>query len=234
MSKNDPARTDPPDEPRPEPADSAAEAAVDRAFQGLVDADGEPLSGCQCPETGLEDTQSEIDRLRQELEEANDRVLRTQAELENYRKRVARQAEVERRYALMPLVRGILPVWDSMGRAIEAAEKTHDTASLLEGFKMVAGQLESVLATHHCTKIDALEMPFDPNLHEAVFQSPSADRPVNTVVEVAQTGFLLHDRVVRPSQVVVSAAVSEEEDSAAREEPSPRQTDEGIDTDANL
>jgi len=234
VSKNDPARTDPPDEPRPEPADLAGEAAVDRAFEGLVDAGGEPLSGCRCSDAGVEDTQSEIDLLRQELEEAKDRALRTQAELENFRKRVARQAEEERRYALMPLVRGILPVWDSMGRAIEAAEKTHETASLLEGFKMVAGQLESVLATHHCTKIDALEMPFDPNLHEAVFQQPTPDCPVNTVLQVTQTGFLLHDRVVRPSQVVVSAAVSEVEDSAAEGETCHRQEDEGIDTDANL
>jgi molecular chaperone GrpE len=234
VSKNDPARTDPPDEPRPEPVDLAGEAAVDRAFEGLVDPSGEPLSDCQYPDAGLEGTQSEIDRLRQELAEAKDRALRTQAELENYRKRISRQAEEERRYALMPLIRNILPVWDSMGRAIEAAEKTHDTASLLEGFKMVAGQLESVLATHQCTKIDALKMPFDPNLHEAVFQLPSPDCPVNTVLQVAQTGFLLHDRVVRPSQVVVSAAVPEAEDAAAQEQPRHCQTDEGIDTDANL
>lgn len=234
MSKNDPARTHPPDESRPEPVDPPGEAAVDRAFEGLVDAGGEPLTGCQYPDAGLEDTPSEIDRLRQELAEAKDRALRTQAELENFRKRVARQADEERRYALMPLIRGILPVWDSMGRAIEAAEKTHDTASLLEGFKMVAGQLESVLATHHCTKIDALEMPFDPNLHEAVFQLPSPDCPVNTVLQVAQTGFLLHDRVVRPSQVVVSAAVPQVEDPAAEDQPRYCQTDEGIDTDANL
>lgn len=226
MSKKDPARTDPPDEARPRPVDRAGEAAVDRAFEGLGDASGEPLAGCQGPEPGTDDAPTEIDRLRRELEEAKDRALRTQAELENYRKRVARQSEEDRRYALMPLIRGILPIWDSMDRAIEAAEKTHDTASLLEGFKMVAGQLESVLATYHCTKIDALSMPFDPNLHEAVFQQPSSDCPGNTVLQVTQTGFLLHDRVVRPSQVVVSAAVPQEEATADRHE--------GIDTDANL
>ncbi|NQT16336.1 MAG: nucleotide exchange factor GrpE, partial [Planctomycetes bacterium] len=135
MSKKDPARTDPPDEPRPGPVDRAGEAAVDRAFEGLVDANGEPLSGFPCPDPATDDVPSEIDQLRRELEEAKDRALRTQAELENYRKRVARQSEEDRRYALMPLIRGILPIWDSMGRAIEAAEKTHDTASLLEGFK---------------------------------------------------------------------------------------------------
>ncbi len=148
------------------------------------------------------------------MEDARNRLLRTQADLENYRKRAARQIDEERRYANLPLIRDLLPVWDNVGRAIEAAEKTHQTASLLEGFKMVAGQLEDVLERHNCTKIDALGEPFDPNLHEAISQQPCDKNPGSTVLQVIQTGFRLHDRVVRPSQVIVSVASAEHEDAA--------------------
>src|SRR5687767_7719242 len=85
------------------------------------------------------------DQLRQELEQANERALRSQAELENFRKRIRREMEDERRYANLPLLRDLLGVADNVGRAIGAAEKTADAASLLEGFKMVAQQLASVL-----------------------------------------------------------------------------------------
>jgi molecular chaperone GrpE len=155
---------------------------------------------------GEEELNREMSDLRNELEEVKDRSLRAQAELENYRKRVARQMEEERRYANLSLLADLLPVWDNTVRAIEAAEKTPDVAKLLEGFKMVAGQLERVLAMHHCTRIQALHEPFDPHRHQAISQQPSAEHPPNTVLLVAQEGFLFHDRVVRPSQVIVASA----------------------------
>ncbi len=151
----------------------------------------------------------ELEQLRTELKEAKDRALRSQAELENYRKRVARQMAEERRYANLPLMRDLLPVLDNMQRAIAAAEKTHDTAGLLEGVKMVAQQLEDVLGRHACVRIGALNKPFDPHRHEAVSQQASEEHPNNTVLLVTQTGFQLHDRVVRPSQVIVSTEVCE-------------------------
>ena len=147
-----------------------------------------------------------LESLRTELNEAQDRALRMQAELENYRKRAAREMQEQRRYAQLPLMRDLLPVLDNMDRAIEAAEKTHDTADLLEGVKMVARQLAEVLERHHCVRIRALGEPFDPHLHEAILQQPSDEHPGGTVMQVTQTGFLLHDRVVRPSQVIVSGA----------------------------
>ena len=154
---------------------------------------------------GEAEINGQLSELRSELEEVKDRSLRAQAELENYRKRLARQMEEERRYANLSLLADLLPVWDNTARAIEAAEKTPDVAKLLEGFKMVAGQLERVLATHHCTRIPALHEPFDPHRHQAISQQPSAEYPPNTVMLVAQEGFLFHDRVVRPSQVIVSS-----------------------------
>lgn len=139
-----------------------------------------------------------------ELAEMRDRLLRTQAELENYRKRARRELEDERRYALMPLMRDLLPVMDNIQRAIDAAGQKADVASLLEGFKMVGQQLETTLTKHHCLKIAAQGEPFDPHRHDALMQQPSEEHPENTVVAVAQAGYALHDRVVRPAQVIVS------------------------------
>jgi len=157
-----------------------------------------------------------LEAAQDEMQQAVDRELRCRAELENYRKRAAREMAEQRRYANLPLMRDLLPVMDNLRRAIEAAEKTHDTASLLEGVKMVSQQFGSVLERHHCKQIAALDEPFDPHLHEAVSQQPSGEHPANTVLVETQTGFQLHDRVVRPSQVVVSTlppkdASSEEE-----------------------
>lgn len=152
---------------------------------------------------------ADLDQLRSELDDAKDRALRSAAELENYRKRANRQIEEERRYANVELIRELLPVWDNMGRVVEAAERSDKTDALLEGFQMIRQQLESVLERYNCVQIDALHQSFDPNLHEAISQMPSADHPVGTVLHVTQIGFLLEDRVVRPSQVVVSAGPEE-------------------------
>jgi molecular chaperone GrpE len=142
--------------------------------------------------------------LRAELEAAKDRALRCHAELDNYRKRAARELEEKLRYANLPLLRDLLPVLDNVERAIQAAQQNTDAGALLDGFKMVQQQVEEVLKRHHCRQIEALHSPFDPHVHHAVMQQPSDEHPANTVLMVTQTGYQLHDRVVRPSQVIVS------------------------------
>jgi molecular chaperone GrpE len=147
----------------------------------------------------------EIDQLRNEINEANNRALRAHAELENYRKRARRELEDERRYANLPLLRDLLPVVDNIQRAITAAEKNAEQGGLLDGIKMVAQTLNNALARHHCVRIEALNKPFDPAFHEAISQMPSPDHPPHTVLMVAQEGYTLYDRVVRPAQVIVSS-----------------------------
>ncbi len=146
----------------------------------------------------------EGENLRAELEAARDRELRLRAELDNTRKRAARELEERLRHANLPLLKDLLPVIDNVDRAIEAAEKNAEADALLEGLKMVRQQLEYALTLHHCRRIEALGEPFDPNVHHAVMQQPSDEYPDNTVMMVTQDGYLLHDRVVRPSQVIVS------------------------------
>ena len=205
--KADPASTPPPEVatkpasiPPPAVATEKDAAAGEIAGEIAVDAMAE------MPAPGEEKETSSQQRLSAELQEAKDRAMRIQAELENYRKRVARQTEEQLRYANLPLMRDLLPVLDNMERAIEAAEKARNAAGLLEGFKMVLRQFEDVLVRHHCVRIEALGSPFDPHLHEAISQQHCEEHPAGTIVQVTQTGFQLHDRVVRPSQVIVSAA----------------------------
>jgi len=185
---------------------AASQAGTAEAPAGIGTAP--PAGGAEIPaarDAEIARRDEEIARLRTELDQAKDRALRSLAELDNYRKRADRTIEEERRYALLPLVRDLLPVLDDLRRAIDSSPGG-DAASLREGVELVARKFESVLAKYHCKPIDALHQPFDPNYHEALMQQPSSEFPPNTVLQVIRTGFTLHDRVVRPSQVIVSTA----------------------------
>ena len=165
----------------------------------------ESLAGKEAASEG----NSLLEQLRADLEGAKERVLRSQAELENYRKRAARR---DRRTS--PLRQPAAHPRSAAGlgqyrAAINAAENTHDAASLLEGIKMVLPQFESVLKRHHCERIPALHQPFNPHCMKRFHSSPTTTIPPNTVLFVAQPGFQLFDRIVRPSQVIVSAASRE-------------------------
>jgi molecular chaperone GrpE len=130
---------------------------------------------------------------------------RAQADLENYRKRIQRDMESERQYAGLPFVRDLLPVVDNVERALEAARTSDDLPKLIAGIELVRTQLFDVLVRHGVEPIDAVGQPFDPNRHDALLQRPDRDRPERTVLEVVEKGYQMHDRVVRPSKVVVSA-----------------------------
>lgn len=140
-----------------------------------------------------------------QLAEQRDRILRLTAEIQNLRNRQARELADVRKYAAIDVVRDILPVLDNMDRAIEAATKTTDAPSLLEGVRLVRGQLVQALSQNGCTEIPADGEMFDPDLHQAILQQPSADVPAGQVMMVTQPGYQLHDRVVRAAQVIVSA-----------------------------
>jgi molecular chaperone GrpE len=140
-----------------------------------------------------------------ELAAERDRNLRLRAEIENVRSRASRELADQIKYASLPLARDLLTVLDNVDRAIESAEKNHDAGALLEGFKLVRQQLVTALKQHNITEIAAWGTEFDPQFHAAILQQPSADVPANHVSLVAQAGYQMHDRVVRPAQVIVSS-----------------------------
>lgn len=147
-----------------------------------------------------------IAQLEQQVGEHRKRELQAQAELENFRKRMQRDNEQQLRYANVPLLRDMLDVVDNLSRAIETSAKDQATQSsaLLEGVTLVRNQLMTVFKKHNCVPIESLGKEFDPNFHEAISQAPSAEYPAGTVMYVAAQGYKLYDRVIRPSQVIVS------------------------------
>jgi molecular chaperone GrpE len=127
------------------------------------------------------------------------------ADLDNYRRRIQKETEQDRRYASLPLARDLLPALDNLHRALEAARNGGDVAQLAQGVQMVAKQFDDIFAKHAIVPIAAAGKPFDPNLHQAIQQLPSPDKPPLTVLQECERGYTLHDRVVRPSTVIVSA-----------------------------
>jgi molecular chaperone GrpE len=147
----------------------------------------------------------EMERLRTIADQADKRVLMAQAEAENFRKRMRRDVEDQLRFAALPLVVDILEVRDNLLRALAASENASDSTGLRDGVAMVAKQLDDALAKYSIQEIPAAGEVFDPNAHEAISQMHSDEIPAGSVMLVAQSGFRMHDRVVRPSQVIVSS-----------------------------
>lgn len=175
-----------------EPTDSTPEVDADQVF-------GEDVA---------ETRDEEMQRLRADAESANRRVLQAQAEAENFRKRMRRDFEDQLKFAALPLVSDLLQVRDNLLRAIDAASNDEASRGLREGVQMVAKQLDDTLSKFSISPIPAEGEPFDPNYHEAISQMPSEDVAEGMIVHVAQTGFQMHGRVVRPAQVIVSTGAA--------------------------
>ncbi|MBS0260839.1 MAG: nucleotide exchange factor GrpE [Planctomycetes bacterium] len=127
------------------------------------------------------------------------------ADMENYRRRILKEMEQDRRYAVLPLARDLLPALDNLHRALDAAKTGGDVAQLASGVQMVAKQIDEILSRHSITAINAAGQPFDPNLHQAIQQVPAPGKPAMSVLNELERGYRMHDRVVRPSTVVVVA-----------------------------
>jgi len=184
-------------ETKPEDDSEAAgfENAIDQAMQ---DEDDSPEVSATPP--------TDAEQLREAQQEA----LRAKAEMENYRKRMQRETESLLKYANMNLIRDLLDAVDNLKRATEAAEGDAGNAeSLRDGVKMVGSQIEGVLEKYGCKVIDAVGCEFDPNVHEAIGQMPSEEHGEGLVAQEVAVGYQLHDRVVRPSSVLVSTGAPE-------------------------
>jgi molecular chaperone GrpE len=151
----------------------------------------------------LEDLESLRTRAS-ERDQFLDLLKRTQADFENYQKRNQRERDQERRYSHSSFAMDLLPVLDNLERATAAARQAGETGPLVQGVGMVLQQLLDMLRRYGVTSIEAAGQPFDPHLHQAVMQRPAADVPPNTVTQVLEGGFMIHDRVLRPAKVVVS------------------------------
>ncbi len=133
-----------------------------------------------------------------------DRLVRLQADFENFKKRVERESEATRRQATARLVTELLPVLDNFERAVAAKPTSPEDSTFHAGFALIFRQLLEALRNEGLTAIDSLGQPFDPNLHEAVATESDSDLPSNTIVEEMQRGYMLNHRLLRPALVKVS------------------------------
>ena len=155
---------------------------------------------------------SEIEACQDQLTAERDRVLRLSAEFENYKKRSSKELSEFRKFANETLLKQFLTVVDNMERAIDAAKKNgNDGKALLEGIELTYKEMQRILTAFNVVPVEAQGKDFDPVFHQAVTQQESVDHPENTVVAELQKGYLFHDRLIRPSMVVVSKAITENE-----------------------
>ena len=150
---------------------------------------------------------ADLETLRKQAAERDhylDLAQRQRAEFENYQKRAQRDRDQERKYAFTPLALDLLPVLDNLERALSAAHQTGDNGPLAQGVALVLNQLVESFKRHGIHRIDAQGKIFDPNVHQAVMQQPSAEVEPGQVVQVLEQGFMNQDRVLRPAKVIVS------------------------------
>jgi molecular chaperone GrpE len=154
-------------------------------------------------------TPEQLDELKQRAAKADenwDRLLRVTADLDNYKKRAAREKQDAIKYANETLLQKLIPVMDTFDMALAAAQNAQNdaTQSLQTGVKMIFQQLKSALSEAGLEEIDAAGKAFDPNLHEAVAQRETSEVPEGQVVQQNRKGYKLRERLLRPASVIVS------------------------------
>lgn len=180
------------------PDTNAAEAE-----KATYDAEQAEAAEAAAPETEGA-TNAELDELRKAAEDSQQRLLRAQADFDNFRRRTRQEKEEFAKYASLKLIEQMLPVIDNFDRALVSSRETQDFEALTKGIEMVYRQLEQVMTQEGLTPIEAVGQPFNPEFHQAIMQVESDEHEEGIVVEEVQKGYMLKDKVIRPSMVKVS------------------------------
>lgn len=154
-------------------------------------------------ESKMESLKAEVDQLKQEKDELHQRVLRTQAEFDNFKKRSQKEKEAERKYKAEDIVNELLPAIDNFERALQV-EVNDASEGFIDGISMVYRQLKDALKAQGVEEIECVGKTFDPTVHHAVMQVEEEDMESNTVTEELQKGYMLKDKVIRPAMVKVN------------------------------
>ncbi len=151
-------------------------------------------------------------QLEEKAAESHERLVRGTAELENQKKRTAREMSDFRKYANESIIKQLLTVVDNLERAIDSVSDDSDAVkSIVDGVNLTHKEIIKVLEKFNTKPVDSFEQPFDPNLHQAVMQEETGEYEEGIVIKELQKGYLLHERLIRPAMVVVSKAVIKEE-----------------------
>ena len=144
------------------------------------------------------------EKLAADLAELNQRFLRTAADFENYKRRTAQEKDDLLKYSNARLMGELLPVLDNFQLALRTPGESQEAQNVIKGVEMIYRQMVQALEQAGMTKIEAVGQPFNPNLHEAIMQVEDDTVPEDTVVEELRAGYMLKERVIRPSMVKVS------------------------------
>lgn len=204
MSTTKPQESAGKDAPKPQGADTGKTQSASSA-QG-TERKPTPTLGEQ-----MEALRKRAEAAEKERDDLRALAQQTRADFENYQKRSQRETAQERKYAHSPLALDFLPILDNFDRALQAAKQAGETGPLMQGVGMLQPLILDVLRRHGITSIPAQGQKFDPTLHEAVMQQPSAEHPPETVLQALEQGFTIHDRVLRPARVIVSVSPPSEE-----------------------
>ena len=166
----------------------------------------EALSPETSEERKNEDLASLLKAKEEELQKEHDRLLRTLAEHENYKKRMARERTDFLKFGNESLIKELLPVLDNLELSLEHARNATNADAITEGIELVKKEFLRKLEKFGLSAISARGEKFDPNRHEAAFQIETAEQPENTVVDEFQKGYFIHDRLLRPAKVSVAKA----------------------------
>ena len=153
----------------------------------------------------IKELEAKLETKEKEAEETYDRLLRVSAEFDNFKKRSTREMDEYRKFANQSLIKEMLSVVDNLELAMNSTNghKAIDK-DLLQGLEMTHKEILKVFEKFNVKPIDAIGQPFDPAFHEAVMQEETNDSPKNTVINELQRGYMIHDRLLRPSMVVVA------------------------------
>ena len=151
-----------------------------------------------------EKTESEADKLKMALENLNNQYLRLAADFENYRKRQAQEREALLKYGAEECMKKVLEVVDNFDRALTMVDKIDDLDKMKETFQVLNKQLMDSLTKLGLEQIKSVGEQFDPNIHEAVIQTPTDEHPEDTVINELQKGYKLGEKVLRPAMVAVA------------------------------
>lgn len=185
--------------------------AVDAETAEAAEPEGNEPEPTEQSEDSSEPQLSELEIAQAEAAEMKTRYLRAVADMENYRKRIAREKQDIIRSAAANVVESLLPVLDNMKLGLQAAENHPEAKDVTFGFKMVDDQLKKSLSEQGLQELIPDGESFDPNLHECVAHQPSEDVAEDLIIQTVRAGYRLNDRLIRAANVIVSSGPAKEE-----------------------
>ena len=214
------------EEQKPDEAKTEEQSAFDETTQELLidDAvaaaeDAQSMQDRAVDTLSLDELRAETSRAREEADKFRDAALRAEAEMQNVRRRSEREVEHAVKYGVEKMVQNLLPVVDSLEKAVEAAEQTSigndATQAIIEGMGLCQRLFLEVIVKAGVVTVDPHGEPFDPNLHQAISMVENPDVEPNSVVAVVQKGYTLNGRLVRPAMVMVAKGKAQSIDEKA-------------------